>query len=62
MLRPRQVFVETPEDIRAITMWRCCRTLDAANAPDGRVFRKGGVSVVTGTGKEVHHGILPEES
>lgn len=62
MLRPRRVFAETPADIRAIYDVVLLQDLDAADTPDGRVFRKGGVSVVTGTGKEVHHGILPEEA
>jgi len=62
MLQPRRIFAETPKDIRAIYDVVLLSDLDAADAPDGKVFRKGGVSVVTGTGKDVHHGILPEET
>lgn len=33
---------------------------DAGNRPDGQLFRKGGVSVVTPTQKEIHAGLYPE--
>lgn len=33
---------------------------DPDNLPDGAVFRAHGVDVLTVTGKEIHHGLLPE--
>jgi len=62
MLRSRRIKVDTPEDIRAIYDAVLLPDLDASDAPDGRVFRKGGVSIVTATDKERHRGILPEET
>jgi Fic family protein len=62
MLRPRRIKAETPEDVRALYDVVLLPDLDASDTPDGRVFRKDGVSIVTGTGKEKHRGILPEEA
>ncbi|MBR3987735.1 MAG: Fic family protein [Clostridia bacterium] len=34
---------------------------DPSNFPDGKIFRKNSVSVLSPTGKEIHTGLLPEE-
>ncbi|MCH5192694.1 MAG: Fic family protein [Oscillospiraceae bacterium] len=33
---------------------------DPDDLPDGKIFRKNSVSVYSATGKEIHHGIMPE--
>ena len=37
------------------------KATDPNNVPDGKIFRKSSVSVYSGTGKEIHKGLNPEE-
>lgn len=49
-----------PEDIRAIYDKVMDGELDDSHKPDGRVFRRDGVDVLSGV-KAIHHGLEPEE-
>jgi len=60
MLQHDKILVQFSVDIRNIYDTAILPDLDAVDAPDGDIFRKGGVSIVTATEKEKHHGILPE--
>ncbi len=56
------VFPKTPEDIRAIYDRIMSGEDLGDDAPDGSLFRRGGVEIVGGGGKVVHRGLEPEAS
>ena len=60
MLNHDLVAVKSPQDIRKIYDLVLLDDISSENMPDGNVFRKGGVSVVSPSDKEIHKGILPE--
>lgn len=58
------VSLETCEDIRNIYDELVLKEVvqdDKDNAPDGKFFRKDGVSVLSETGDIIHRGVYPEE-
>ena len=60
MLNHDLVAVKSPQDIRKIYDLVLLDDVSSENRPDGDVFRKGSVSVVSPSDKEIHKGILPE--
>ena len=58
-----KVPLQKPEDIRKIyddIFYDEIRSVDTDDLPDGTIFRAHGVDVLSVTGKEIHHGIMPE--
>lgn len=56
--------LDSSQDIRAIyddLVLAEVGSDDAANLPDGQLFRKGPVSLYSATQKEIHRGVYPEE-
>jgi len=62
MYAQNDLNVELPEDIRRLYDVVLLPDLETSLAPDGKIFRREGVSVVTATGKEIHRGIMPEDA
>ncbi|MCL2644084.1 MAG: Fic family protein [Betaproteobacteria bacterium] len=60
MLNHDLVAVKTPQDIRKIYDLVLLDDIAGEDRPDGDVFRKGSVSVMSTSDKELHKGILPE--
>lgn len=54
--------INTCTDIRKIYDDLFLEEIEAENKPDGKIFRKGRVSVYSATGKEIHHGLSPESA
>lgn len=54
------IFPETPEDIRRIYDRIMAGEDLGDDAPDGALFRKGGVDICGTGGKVIHSGIMPE--
>lgn len=58
------IDIESAKDIREIYDELALPEViedDPSNFPDGKIFRKNSVSVLSPTGKEIHTGLLPEE-
>lgn len=58
------IKLETCDDIRKLyddIVLEEVKDSDNENMPDGVIFRKGQVSVYSDTGKEIHHGVYPED-
>ncbi|MDR2672240.1 MAG: Fic family protein [Coriobacteriales bacterium] len=53
-------FPQTPKDIRAIYDKVAAGELEKAVRPDGELFRKGGVDVVSAGQRILHRGVVPE--
>lgn len=59
-----KINIRTCEDIRKIydeILWEEIKSGDKNDLPDGKIFRKGTVSVYSPTEKEIHGGLYPEE-
>ena len=61
LLKSENYEIKTCKDVRKLydAVTEC--EIDESNLPDGKIFRKDSVSVVTLTQKEKHRGIVPEE-
>jgi Fic family protein len=60
MLEPGEIHAETPKEIRDLYDVVLLPDIDSGDHPDGKIFRKGSVSIVSATDKEMHRGIQPE--
>lgn len=56
-----EIQLNTCEDIRKIYDDIVLDEIESKNKPDGRIFRKDPVHVVSATQKEKHKGVMPEE-
>lgn len=59
-----KINIRTCEDVRKIydeILWEEIKNGDKNDLPDGKIFRKGTVSVYSPTEKEIHGGLYPEE-
>ena len=61
LLDSEDIPLNTVEDIRNLYNEIVLKEIADENIPDGKVFRKESVSVVSPTGKEVHTGLFPEK-
>jgi len=64
LLEGQPLELRSCEDIRALYnefVLEEIRQNDAENVPDGKLFRKGGVDVLSATQKAIHKGMYPEE-
>lgn len=62
--RKETLSLKTCADIRAVyddLFLSEIQENDPENVPDGEIFRKGPVSVMSPTGREIHRGLFPEE-
>lgn len=65
LLLEDNIPLETCEDIRRIyddIFLDEIKANEPENEPDGKIFRKGSVSVYSPTGNEIHRGVNPEEA
>jgi Fic family protein len=60
MINHDLICVKSPQDVREIYNMVLLNDISDEDRPDGKIFRKDNVSVVSSSGKEVHHGIMPE--
>lgn len=61
LIKDNQIQLTICEDIRKIYDDIVLDEIDDKNKPDGKIFRKEPVHVVSATQKEKHRGIMPEE-
>jgi Fic family protein len=64
LLQEAEIPLQSPRDIRAIyddLVLEEVRSDKSDNAPDGKLFRKGPVSVYSAAGQEIHQGLRSEE-
>lgn len=60
LIQANEISLNTCEDIRKLYDDIVSDEIDAKNAPDGKIFRKDMVHIVSATQKEKHRGIMPE--
>lgn len=60
LIQANEISLNTCEDIRKLYDDIVSDEIAAKNAPDGKIFRKDMVHVVSATQKEKHRGIMPE--
>lgn len=60
LIQADEISLNTCEDIRKLYDDIVSDEIDEKNAPDGKIFRKDMVHVVSATQKEKHRGIVPE--
>ena len=64
LMAQEKIPLQTSQDIRSIYDEVFLEEViheEPTNAPDGKLFRKGSVSVYSETGRSIHKGLLPEE-
>lgn len=60
LIQANEISLNTCEDIRKLYGDIVSDEIAAKNAPDGKIFRKDMVHIVSATQKEKHRGIMPE--
>lgn len=60
LIQANEISLNTCEDIRKLYDDIVSDEIAAKNAPDGKIFRKDMVHIVSATQKEKHRGIMPE--
>lgn len=60
LIQADEISLNTCEDIRKLYDDIVSDEIDEKNAPDGKIFRKDMVHIVSATQKEKHRGIMPE--
>lgn len=61
ILEGEEIPLKNSRDIRSLYDEIILPEIEKENFPDGEIFRRGLVSVYSGTQKELHRGILPEK-
>lgn len=60
ILENKKIELNNCNDIRSLYDDLVYSEIEPNNIPDGKIFRKGPVSIATVTDKEIHRGIMPE--